>query len=345
MANRADMSPEDFERLLQWLGPDPDLSAKKYTELHVRLSRWFYFQGCRWPEDLADEVWNRIAKKLPSFVTPDKDPAPVADSHPSDLVTNAAILQKGAKQQGVTLPADVALFIAATIGSNEQKGALVRLVAHSSLIGAEITLPYTQRVLKNFIDSQTTHTSESFQEMTMRLLAHSSLDGAENTLPYTQRVLKNFIDSQTPHTSESIQEATRKNLIDALARLSKSIQKDPVPILLGYARNVLREYRSEIIRFDEKHDPNEEVARVNDTGVEVRALCLDLCLQRLDDDDRQLLREYHRYEQGWKIEHRKAMANARQSTLNAIRLKVSRLMSNLRNCVKGCCRSRGLEVQ
>jgi Bacterial dnaA protein len=302
MANRGNMSPEDFERLLLWLGPDRDLSAKKYTELHAHLSRWFYFQGCRWPEDLADEVWNRIAKKLPSFVTPDKDPA--ADIPPSDLMTKVAILGKKAEQERVTLPVDVALFIASSIWSNDE-----------------------------------------LEGVLMRLLAHSSLDGAEITLPYAQRVLKNFIDSQTPHTSESIQEATRKNFIDTLARFSKSIQKDSVPILLGYARNVLREYRSEIIRFDEKHDPNEEVARVNDTGVEVRALCLELCLQRLDDDDRQLLREYHRYEQGRKIEHRKAMANARQSTLNAIRLKVSRLMSNLRNCVKGCCRSRGLEVQ
>jgi hypothetical protein len=78
----------------------------------------------------------------------------------------------------------------------------------------------------------------------------------------------------------------------------------------------------------------------------VRALCLELCLQRLDDNDSQLLRDYHKYEPGRKIEHRKAMANARRSTLNAIRLTVSRLMSNLRNCVKGCCRARGLdEVQ
>jgi hypothetical protein len=305
MANRADLSPEDFERLLQWLGPDRDLSAKKYTELHAHLSRWFYFQGCRWPEDLADEMWNRIAKKLPSFVTPDKDPAPVADSHPSRLMTNVAILEKGAKQQGVTLPVDVTLFIASSVHSDDElEVALKWLVAHSSLDGAVITLPYTQRVLKDFID---------------------------------MRPRIEFVQDDS-------QEA--KRLVElSKVKISESLLKDPVPFLLGYARNVLREYRSEIIRFDEKRDPKDEVARVNDAGVEVRALCLELCLQRLDDDDRQLLREYHKYEPGRKIEHRKAMAITRQSTLNAIRLKVSRLMSNLRNCVKNCCRSRGLEVQ
>ena len=31
---------------------------------------------------------------------------------------------------------------------------MIRLVAHSSLTGAEMTLPYAQQVLKTFIDSQ-----------------------------------------------------------------------------------------------------------------------------------------------------------------------------------------------
>ena len=92
----------------------------------------------------------------------------IADIQPPDLETKVAILQKKAEQEHVTLPTDVALYIASNIRSNvrELEGALIRLVAHSSLIGAEISLPYTQQVLKNFIDSQARKvTIESIQKV------------------------------------------------------------------------------------------------------------------------------------------------------------------------------------
>jgi len=80
----------------------------------------------------------------------------IADIQPPDLETKVAILQKKAESDQVTLPTDVALFIASNIRSNvrELEGALIRLTAYSSLTGVDINLQTAQDVLKNVIDSQ-----------------------------------------------------------------------------------------------------------------------------------------------------------------------------------------------
>jgi chromosomal replication initiator protein len=84
-----------------------------------------------------------------------------ADLQPPDVETKLAILAKKADAQGVTLPDNVALFIATNIKSSirDLEGALTRLVAYSSLTGDEITLPTAQRHLKNLVDLDERHVS------------------------------------------------------------------------------------------------------------------------------------------------------------------------------------------
>jgi hypothetical protein len=73
-----------------------------------------------------------------------------------ELEAMVAILQKRAKQSNVSLPKDVALYLAQNVRSNRKalEGVLLILKAHSSLTGTAITLTSTQLVLKYFIDAQ-----------------------------------------------------------------------------------------------------------------------------------------------------------------------------------------------
>lgn len=80
----------------------------------------------------------------------------IADIEPPDLETKVAILKRKADLDGITLPDDIAIYIANKIRSNvrELEGSLVRLVAISSLRGVPISKMLAQDAMKNVIDSE-----------------------------------------------------------------------------------------------------------------------------------------------------------------------------------------------
>jgi len=75
----------------------------------------------------------------------------VADIQPPDLETRIAILQQKADETGIEFPGEIIEFIAANVTSNirELEGAMIRLLAYSSLHGKDCTLADAQDVLKN----------------------------------------------------------------------------------------------------------------------------------------------------------------------------------------------------
>ncbi len=76
-----------------------------------------------------------------------------ADIQAPDLETKIAILTRKADSEGVSLPDDVALFIAGRIKSNirELEGSLIRLLAYASLTGRDISMPLAQEVLRDIL--------------------------------------------------------------------------------------------------------------------------------------------------------------------------------------------------
>ncbi|MBO9131368.1 chromosomal replication initiator protein DnaA [Bacillus sp. 165] len=79
----------------------------------------------------------------------------ITDITPPDLETRIAILRKKAKAEGLDIPNEVMLYIANQIDSNirELEGALIRVVAYSSLINKDINADLAAEALKHIIPS------------------------------------------------------------------------------------------------------------------------------------------------------------------------------------------------
>ena len=79
----------------------------------------------------------------------------IVDIQPPDLETRVAILHKKAEIEKISLPQDVAFFIAKRVRSNvrELEGCLIRLGALSSIVGNPITLDMARKTLEDLFPS------------------------------------------------------------------------------------------------------------------------------------------------------------------------------------------------
>lgn len=77
----------------------------------------------------------------------------IADIQPPEIETKIAIIEKKMQENQITLPNNVAHYIASYVESNirELEGFLVRISAYSSLTGREINLDLVKEVLKHLV--------------------------------------------------------------------------------------------------------------------------------------------------------------------------------------------------
>lgn len=77
----------------------------------------------------------------------------ITDIQPPDLETRIAILQRKARADGLHIPEEVSYYIANQINSNirELEGALIRVVAYSSLVNEDVSVNLAEQALKDIL--------------------------------------------------------------------------------------------------------------------------------------------------------------------------------------------------
>ncbi|MBI5190518.1 MAG: chromosomal replication initiator protein DnaA [Nitrospirae bacterium] len=118
-----------------------------FNTLH-EYSKQIVLSSDRFPKDMPD-MEERLRSRFEWGL--------IADIQAPDLETKAAIVERKARQEGIELPQDVAMFLANNIKSNvrELEGSLIRLGAYASLTGREINMELAKGVLRDIITEKT----------------------------------------------------------------------------------------------------------------------------------------------------------------------------------------------
>lgn len=162
----------------------------------------------------------------------------LADLQPPDLETKMAILDKKAEAEGVKLPDDVRTFMASKTKSNvrELEGALVKLIAYSSLTGTAINLQMAQQVLKHLvhvqdrkvtIDSIQKAVAEKFQIKQAQLKERSNTKKVVYPRQVAMYLVKELTDASLPEIGRAFGGKHHTTVIHSVNKIEQSRHVDP----------------------------------------------------------------------------------------------------------------------
>jgi DNA-directed RNA polymerase specialized sigma24 family protein len=141
---------------------------------------------------------------------------------------------------------------------------------------------------------------------------------------------------------EDLADETISRVLGKLPQIADSYEGDPLRFFHAVARNVYREHgrRPRTVPLED-WDQLPETSFEEVSSKEQAHECLESCLSKLNEADRQLIREYYRYDKLAKIDRRKTMAAELGIAMNTLRIKAFRIRQRLSGCVVDCAKKRG----
>lgn len=163
----------------------------------------------------------------------------ITDIQPPDFETRIAILQKKAMMEKLTVPREVITFIATKITTNirELEGALIRIVAYSSLTNSPIDINMAEHVLKDILPDEKPKTITA--SMIMDVVGEHFSFKAEDfkskkrtkDLAFARHVAmylcSQLTDLSLPKIGDEFGGRDHTTVIHARDKISKEISEDP----------------------------------------------------------------------------------------------------------------------
>jgi chromosomal replication initiator protein len=161
----------------------------------------------------------------------------IADIQSPDVETKQAILKIKAEQNGISLPEDVAFFLANSITSNvrELEGYLIRIGAYASLTSTSITLAMAKDILKNIlVEKRRELTVEEIQKVVAQ---HFNIKISDLKSPKRLKALvlprqvamyiaRQLTSCSYPEIGEKFGGKDHSTIIHAIKKIEKKIEED-----------------------------------------------------------------------------------------------------------------------
>jgi chromosomal replication initiator protein len=162
----------------------------------------------------------------------------IADIQAPDMETRVAIIQKKAALEGISLPMDVAVFLATHIDSNvrELEGSLTRVTAFASLYNTPISIDLTREVLQNTLNEKIREiTVESIQKAVCNYFNIKPSDlkskrrARDVAFPrhLAMYLCRKLTSASFPTIGNSFGGRDHSTVIHASVSIEKKLQKDP----------------------------------------------------------------------------------------------------------------------
>ena len=162
----------------------------------------------------------------------------IADIQPPDFETRMAILKKKADVEGLNVPNEVMVYIATKIKSNirELEGALIRIIAYSSLTNRDVSVDLASEALKDIISNKESApvTVKTIQESvaTYYNLRIEDLKSQRRTrnIAYPRQIAmylsRKLTDMSLPKIGEEFGGRDHTTVIHAYEKISENLKTD-----------------------------------------------------------------------------------------------------------------------
>lgn len=179
-----------------------------------------------------------------------------------------------------------------------------------------------QRLLK-WLDGQTNSEGQTYLEMRRRLVA--------------------YFDRKNCTTPDDLADETLNRVARRLEEENISQTDDPARYCYIVARFVFMEYLRSARREDTLADEltrttRDASANLDQTRGEKDLMlsCLESCISKLQEENRQIIVGYYVGQEREKIENRRSLAQTLGITSNALSIRAYRIRTKLEKCVRDC---------